>query len=210
MLDAGSVCGVLASAPLAMTDRGCPVPARKSGRSDRPRTLPGPGDPARRWRDLAAGKLTIVDLTWPLNATAPTGRATITRPFELHTIATLEKDGVLSKAFSTPEHLGTHIDAPNHFERERPSVDQIPPAAFVRPGRGDRRAPAVSVDADYLVVVDDVRRFEADHGRIPEGAVVLAYTGWSQFWDQSGPLSGPRRDGPTALSRLLARGGRSS
>ena len=30
-------------------------------------------------------------------------------------IATIEKNGVLSKAFYTPEHLGTHLDAPRHF-----------------------------------------------------------------------------------------------
>ena len=60
------------------------------------------------------------------------------KPFELHTIATLEKDGVLSKAFSSPEHLGTHLDAPNHFEPNQPSVDQIPPEQLFAPGSRDR------------------------------------------------------------------------
>ena len=84
--------------------------------------------------DLAGGKLPIVDLGWPLNAKSAYWPGENYRPFELHTIATLEKDGVLSKAFSTPEHLGTHLDAPNHFERGRPSVDQIPPQDLFAPG----------------------------------------------------------------------------
>ena len=48
----------------------------------------------------------------------------------LKTIATIEKNGVLSKAFYTPEHLGTHLDAPNHFEKNQPSVDEIKPTRW--------------------------------------------------------------------------------
>src|SRR5690349_8039621 len=84
--------------------------------------------------DLADGKLEVVDLSWPLNRESAYWPGEQYKPFELHTIATLEKDGVLSKAFSTPEHLGTHLDAPNHFEADRPSVDQIPPGNLFGPG----------------------------------------------------------------------------
>ena len=41
----------------------------------------------------------------------------------------------------------------------------------------------VALDADYRITVDDLRAFENAHGPIPTGAVVLAYTGWSKFWD---------------------------
>jgi kynurenine formamidase len=131
---------------------------------------------------LAAGKLTIVDLAWPLNTKSAYWPGENYRPFELHTIATLEKDGVLSKAFSSPEHLGTHLDAPNHFERDRPSVDKIPAEELFAPGVVlDVRGP-VSANPDYLVSLDDVKKFEAEHGPIPPHAVVLANTGWSKFW----------------------------
>lgn len=132
--------------------------------------------------DLAGGKLRLVDLTWPINAKSAYWPGDEYKPFELHTIATLEKDGVLSKAFSMPEHLGTHLDAPNHFERNRPSVDEIPPANLVAPGVVIDVSAAVAGNPDYLVSADDVRAFEKTHGRIPDGAAVLAYTGWSQFW----------------------------
>jgi kynurenine formamidase len=133
--------------------------------------------------DLAAGKLSIVDLSWPLNDKSAYWPGENYQPFKLETIATLEKDGVLSKAFSTPEHLGTHLDAPNHFEAGKPSVDQIPPERLFSPGVVIDVAPAVSADPDYLLSVADVEQFERDHGRIPDHAVVLAHTGWSKFWD---------------------------
>jgi kynurenine formamidase len=133
--------------------------------------------------DLAAGKLEFVDLGWPLNARAAFWPGDNYHPFELHTIATLEKDGVLSKAFSSPEHLGTHLDAPNHFEAGQAAVDQIEAQDLFAAGVVIDVSAQASVDADYRVGVDDVRRFEASHGPIPGGAVVLAYTGWSRFWN---------------------------
>jgi kynurenine formamidase len=142
--------------------------------------------------DLASGKLRMVDLSWPINAKSAFWPGDEYKPFELHTIATLEKDGVLSKAFSMPEHLGTHLDAPNHFERDRPSVDQIPPANLVAPGVVIDVSAAVAGNPDYQVSVEDVRAFEKTHGRIPDGAAVLAYTGWSQFW--SNPARYTSRD----------------
>ncbi|HEV3138467.1 MAG TPA: cyclase family protein [Pirellulales bacterium] len=135
------------------------------------------------FEDLAAGKLRIVDLAWPLNRQSAYWPGDNYKPFELHTIATLEKDGVLSKAFASPEHLGTHLDAPNHFERNQPSVDQILPEQLFGPGVVIDVSNAVGNDPNYRVSLDDVRRFEQAHGEIPTGAVVLVSTGWSQFWN---------------------------
>ncbi len=153
---------------------------------------PGPAasqPPSRRpspptLADLAAGKLKVLDLSWPLNAAAVYWPGENYKPFELHTIATLERDGVLSKAFSTPEHLGTHLDAPNHFEPNRPAVDQLTADQLFGPGVVIDVSAAASVDADYLVTVADLEAFERQHGSIPQGAIVLAHTGWSRFWKQ--------------------------
>ena len=134
--------------------------------------------------DLAAGKLQLVDLSWPLNRESAYWPGDEYRPFELHTIATLEKDGVLSKAFSSPEHLGTHLDAPNHFEAGKPSVDQIPPGNLFGPGVVIDVSGPVSADADYLISLTDVKKFESEHKQIPAGAIVLANTGWAKFWKE--------------------------
>ena len=133
--------------------------------------------------NLAGGRLTIVDLTWALNEQNAYWPGENYKPFRLETIATLEKDGVLSKAFSMPEHLGTHIDAPNHFEKDRPDVSQIPPEQLFGPGVVIDVSPKAEQDADYMASLDDLRAWEEEHGRIPDGAIVLLRSGWGRHWN---------------------------
>ncbi len=163
-LIAASICGDPPSTPLA--NAGDEVPSS-------PPTLD----------QLASGKLHIIDLGWPLNDTSPYWPAENYEPFRLTTIATLEKNGVLSKAFYCPEHLGTHLDAPNHFEKNQPAVDQINPGnLFARGVRIDISTQA-DADADYRLTRADVDDWEKKHGRIPENAVVLLDTGWARHWN---------------------------
>lgn len=138
--------------------------------------------PAISLEQISAGQAKIVDLTWSLNDKGPYWPGENYQPFELKTIATLERDGVLSKAFCMPEHLGTHIDAPNHFEKNQPSVDQISPQDFFAPGvMIDLSGPA-SMDPDVLLSREHLETWERRHGQIPAGAVVLLNTGWGRFW----------------------------
>ena len=133
--------------------------------------------------DVAAGRAKIVDLTWALNeknAYWPGGNY---KPFELKTIATLEKDGVLSKAFSMPEHLGTHIDAPNHFEKNQPDVASIRPEDLIGPGVVIDIESQVEQDPDTTLSMQTLKEWESEHGRIPDGAIVLLKTGWGRFWN---------------------------
>jgi kynurenine formamidase len=133
--------------------------------------------------ELVSGKLKIVDLGWPLNDKNPYWPAEDYEPFRLKTIATIEKNGVLSKAFFCPEHLGTHLDAPNHFEKNQPAVDQIEPKRLFAHGVVIDIAPQSSGDADYRLTTSDVAEWEKAHGRIPDGAVVLLSTGWARHWN---------------------------
>lgn len=133
--------------------------------------------------DLSSGRVKIVDLTYMLNEKNAYWPGDNYKPFELKTIATLEKDGVLSKSFSMPEHLGTHIDAPNHFEPNQPSVDQIKPQDLFAAGVVIDIAPQAEQRADYALTVDDITAWERQHGRIPAGAVVMLHTGWGRFWE---------------------------
>ncbi len=124
-----------------------------------------------------------VDLSYPLNSKNAFWPGENYYPFQMDTIATLEKDGVLSKAFRMPEHLGTHIDAPNHFEPNQPSVDEIPLANLI--GRGvvlDISLQAES-NADAMLSVADIQAWEKQHGEIPKRAIVLLNTGWGRFWN---------------------------
>lgn len=126
---------------------------------------------------VCAGQVKIVDLTWPLNAQSAFWPGDDYQPFQLKTIATLETKGVLSKTFSMPEHFGTHLDAPNHFEPNQPSVDLIAPPNLFAPGvMIDLAGPAV-MDHDVRLTREHLQTWERQHGQIPEGAVVLLNTG---------------------------------
>jgi kynurenine formamidase len=132
--------------------------------------------------DLARSR--IVDLTHSLNARTlywPTSPST----FRLDTLAFGVTPGGFfysAYAFSSPEHGGTHLDAPIHFSRTGLTTDRIPLEQLI--------APAVVIDvtdkaernADYRLTVDDVRDFERRHGLIRPGSIVLLRTGWSARW----------------------------
>ncbi|HWA97226.1 MAG TPA: cyclase family protein, partial [Pirellulales bacterium] len=111
--------------------------------------LAAAGEPSPTLADLAAGKLQIVDLSWPLSAASRYWPGPGYEPFRLRTLATLERDGVLSKAFASPEHLGTHLDAPNHFAAGQISVDQIPPEHFFAQAVVVDISGPAAIDADY-------------------------------------------------------------
>lgn len=125
---------------------------------------------------------TFVDLAYPLNGTNQFWPGDDYSGFELKTIATLEKDGVLSKAISLPEHLGTHIDAPNHFEPNQPDVSQLTPEQLFGPGVLIDITVAAEMDADTMLTVDTIKKWEQKNGCIPDGAIVLLKTGWGRFW----------------------------
>ena len=131
---------------------------------------------------LFSGKLKTVDLSYKLNSTSPYWPGENYQPFELKTIATLENDGVLSKVITLPEHLGTHIDAPNHFENNQPDVSSLTPEELWGPGVLIDITVQAEQNADYMLSLNDVLTWEKAHGAIPQGAIVLLNTGWGRFW----------------------------
>ncbi len=146
---------------------------------------------------LCSGGLKIVDLTWPLNARGAFWPGENYKPFELQTIATLERDGVLSKSFCMPEHQGTHIDAPNHFTADRPSVDAIPPQDLFAPGVVIDISAQAAQDPDYRLSPNDIEDWEKHYGPIPARAVVLLASGWGRHF-----MTPPRYRNADALGRM--------
>lgn len=138
--------------------------------------------PAITLEDVIEGRARTVDLTYPLNDKNAFWPGENYKPFELKTIATIEKDGVLSKSICLPEHLGTHLDAPNHFEKNRPSVEKLTATQLFGPGVVIDIAPQAEQNPDYTLRLEDVKRWEKEHGPIPSGAIVLLRTGWGRFW----------------------------
>lgn len=132
--------------------------------------------------DVMEGKASVIDLTYPLNeknAHWPIGNYA---PFKYEAIATIKKDKVFSGKYSTPEHLGTHIDAPNHFELHQPSVDQIPFEQLVGHAVVINITDKGEKNADYVLSASDILSWEKANGVIPNGSIVLLNTGWNKRW----------------------------
>ena len=125
----------------------------------------------------------IVDLTHPFDAKTiywPTAK-----PF------TWEKESwglnaegkwYTAARYAASEHGGTHLDAPIHFAEGGLTADQIPVSKLVGPAIVIDVRDAVTKIRDYALMPADVEGWEARHGRIPQGSIVLVQTGWDKYW----------------------------
>ena len=132
--------------------------------------------------DLARAK--VIDLThsfdektiyWP---TSPTN-------FKLTQLSYGETPGgyfYSANSFCTPEHGGTHLDAPIHFSKGGKSADQIPVRQLIAPGALVDVSAKAANDPDYRLTLDDLNAWEKKHGAIPSGAILLLRTGWGTRW----------------------------
>ena len=82
----------------------------------------------------------------------------------------------------TPEHGGTHLDAPLHFGEGRHSTDQVPLEQLIAKAAVIDVSAQAEKDRDYRLTPADVLAFEKAHGRIAAGTIVLLRTGWSRHW----------------------------
>ena len=123
-----------------------------------------------------------------------------------------------SNTITTSEHGGTHLDAPVHFAKSGWTSDQIPIDRLVGPAIVVDVTKACDADRDHEVSVADLDAFEAAHGAIPEGAIVLLCTGFGRHWPDRVKYMGTDQRGleatfllrfpglsPAAAKRLVAR-----
>ena len=55
----------------------------------------------------------------------------VERYFKLKPIITWEDKGFVSNTVQMTVHVGTHIDSPHHFFRDKPSIEQLPLEAMI-------------------------------------------------------------------------------
>jgi kynurenine formamidase len=123
----------------------------------------------------------IIDLSYAINGNLPRWPGDA-RVFAAEVNARPEREGYFTRSFWMLEHYGTHLDAPAHFPPGRETVEQIPAEKLFGPvALLDVREEAWR-DADYCLAPERIARWEAAHGRIPRGAVVLLRTGWAARW----------------------------
>jgi kynurenine formamidase len=105
-----------------------------------------------------------------------------------------------SYAYAAPEHGGTHLDAPIHFNRDGITSDRIPVEQFIGPAVVIDISGQAANDPDYRLTRADVAAWETSHGRIPRGAIVVLRTGWAARWPDARRYLGD--DTPGDASRL--------
>ena len=140
--------------------------------------------------ELNAGTVRVVDLTIPLGPDtvvidlppmfAPSKGVTIDQ------ISRYDDDGPgwYWNNLTLGEHTGTHFDAPIHWVTGKDvpdgTTDTIPPRKFVGPACVIDVEAEVEADPDFLLSTEGLEAWEAEHGRVPEGAWVFLRTGWSR------------------------------
>jgi kynurenine formamidase len=148
-------------------------------------------------QQLDLSRYRMVDLTHPFNIQTiywPTS----TERFALKQLSFGPTPGgwfYAANAFSTPEHGGTHLDAPIHFAQNRQFADQIPLDRLIAPAVVIDITAASARNRDYRLTRADVQRFEREHGRIAAGSIVLLRTGWSKRWPDKKAYLGDDKPG---------------
>ncbi|MEO1086244.1 MAG: cyclase family protein [Acidobacteriota bacterium] len=72
--------------------------------------------------------------------------------------------------------------APIHFAAGKLTADQIPLESLLSPAVVIDVTSQAAVDRDYVLTAEDVTAWEAEHGIIGPGTIVMLRTGWGNKW----------------------------
>jgi len=144
-------------------------------------------DLERVYRVIAAKK--FVDLThsfgpgtpvWSGFGQAKSSPAADPKTHEPYTIA---KDGFRATYYEMVGQYGTHVDPPAHFAENGITMDQIPLKRMILRLVVLDDTPYLAKDPNHAFSVDDLRRWERKHGRVPAGAFAALRTDMYKDWD---------------------------
>lgn len=122
----------------------------------------------------------FVDLTHTFGPTTPHWKGFGEE--QVKTLYSIKKDGFKVQQFTHVGQWGTHIDPPAHFHEGLRTVDTVPITEMLMPLVVLDVHVKVAKNPDYVVSLDDVKAWEAKHGRVPEHAFVAMRTDWSKRW----------------------------
>ena len=153
---------------------------------------------------LASGRVRVVDLTQPLSERTPILQ--LPPPFvntpgwKTHELSRYDERGPAWywNWFEGGEHVGTHLDAPNHWitGRDREDVASLPVERLIGPAVVIDKSVEASRDPDYLLRIEDVRSFEAENGALPPGSWLLYRTGWDARAEDAAAFLNANETGP--------------
>ena len=106
------------------------------------------------------------------------------------TIADYATSGFYAQRWTFGEHAGTHMDVPGHFVPGGRLSPDITPRELIAPIVVVDISRKAAGDPNAMVEVDDLRKFERRHGRIPKGALVAGDSGWAVKVDDPAAFKG--------------------
>jgi kynurenine formamidase len=102
----------------------------------------------------------------------------------------------------TPEHGGTHLDAPIHFYENGETVDELPLSKLTGKAVVIDVSEKALADRDYLIDSVAVLAWEQEHGKIPAQTMVLFRTGYGKFYPDRKGYFGTAKTGTEAIPEL--------
>jgi kynurenine formamidase len=135
---------------------------------------------------IRSASVEVIDLTSRLEASTPVIRLPEpfgnTKSFALQEISRYDERGPAWywNDITTGEHTGTHFDAPVHWVtgRDGEDVSQVPVTSLIAPAVVLDFSAEAATDPDFLLEIDHVKKWEAEHGALPDGGWLLYRTGW--------------------------------
>lgn len=167
------------------------MPLARSAAIGTRRRSPGDGASPGLWQtyEAALAHAKHIDLTHTLSPQIPVWRGFGPAQFSPTTDPasgkpyTYAADGFESTRYVlTTDQYGTQLDPPAHWAPEYPSIDELPATYAIRPLCVISIVERVQQEPDYHLQVSDIERWEARHGRIPQGSVVMVRSDWSKDW----------------------------
>lgn len=96
-----------------------------------------------------------------------------------------DEQGFVATAYTLPtDQYGTQLDPPAHWDSLGATISDLPATYAIRPLAVIDVHEKVAQDPGYHLAVEDIRRWEDAHGRIPEGAVVMVRSDWHERWGE--------------------------
>jgi kynurenine formamidase len=173
---------------------------------------------------ILKGGIEVVDCSGVLGPDTPLLKlppdfAKDTPKIELHKISEYDANGPFWawNWLKVGEHSGTHFDAPHHWITGKDYADgytdTLDVQRLVAPVNVLDFSAECAANPDFLLTIDHVKAWEAEHGPISEGEWVVLRSDWDKFAGSEDKFlnadeNGPHTPGPTAevIEYLIGKG----
>jgi kynurenine formamidase len=99
---------------------------------------------------------------------------------------TYAQHGFVASSYElTTDQYGTQLDPPAHWDEYGATISDLPPTYAIRPLVVIDIHDKVAADEGYHATVDDIKAWEAEHGLVPEGSVVMIRSDWHKRWSDT-------------------------